>query len=68
MASRPSAHSDEARCASEWTRGEQITADDFKISTTIAGVNMRLGPGGVRELHWHQQAEWAVMTHGECRA
>ncbi|MCP2216067.1 oxalate decarboxylase [Bradyrhizobium elkanii] len=48
-----------------WAR--QITQDDFKISTTIAGVNMRLGPGGVRELHWHQQAEWAVMTHGNCR-
>jgi oxalate decarboxylase len=48
-----------------WAR--QITADDFKISTTIAGVNMRLGPGGVRELHWHQQAEWAVMTYGDCR-
>ena len=39
-----------------WAR--QITPADFKISTTIAGVNMRLGPGGVRELHWHQQAEW----------
>jgi len=48
-----------------WAR--QITQDDFKISTTIAGVNMRLGPGGVRELHWHQQAEWAVMTYGKCR-
>jgi oxalate decarboxylase len=34
-----------------WAR--QVTQDDFKISTTIAGVNMRLGPGGVRELHWH---------------
>jgi oxalate decarboxylase len=30
-------------------------------------VNMRLGPGGVRELHWHQQAEWAVVTDGTCR-
>jgi oxalate decarboxylase len=48
-----------------WAR--QVTQDDFKISTTIAGVNMRLGPGGVRELHWHQQAEWAVMTYGNCR-
>jgi oxalate decarboxylase len=28
---------------------------------------MRLGPGGVRELHWHQQAEWAVMTYGNSR-
>ena len=48
-----------------WAR--QVTQDDFHISTTIAGVNMRLGPGGVRELHWHQQAEWAVMTYGDCR-
>jgi len=48
-----------------WAR--QITQDDFKISTTIAGVNMRLGPGGVRELHWHQQAEWAIVTYGKCR-
>jgi oxalate decarboxylase len=48
-----------------WAR--QITVDDFKISTEIAGVNMRLGPGGVRELHWHQQAEWAVVTFGTCR-
>ena len=48
-----------------WAR--QITQDDFKISATISGVNMRLGPGGVRELHWHQQAEWAIMTYGNCR-
>jgi oxalate decarboxylase len=48
-----------------WAR--QITQADFQISKTIAGVNMRLGPGGVRELHWHQQAEWAVMTYGNCR-
>jgi oxalate decarboxylase len=48
-----------------WAR--QITQADFNISTTISGVNMRLGPGGVRELHWHQQAEWAVMTYGNCR-
>jgi oxalate decarboxylase len=48
-----------------WAR--QITRDDFHISTTIAGVNMRLGPGGVRELHWHQQAEWSIVTYGNCR-
>src|SRR5690348_8599624 len=28
---------------------------------------MRLSPGGVRELHWHQAAEWAYMTYGNCR-
>jgi oxalate decarboxylase len=48
-----------------WAR--QITQSDFAISSSISGVNMRLGPNGVRELHWHQQAEWAIMTYGGCR-
>ena len=48
-----------------WAR--QVNTQMFPISTDIAGVNMRLGPGGIRELHWHQQAEWAVMTYGHCR-
>ncbi|TWB12251.1 oxalate decarboxylase [Nitrospirillum amazonense] len=48
-----------------WAR--EVTQADFAISEAVSGVNMRLGPGGVRELHWHQQAEWAVMTDGTCR-
>ena len=32
-----------------WTR--QVTARELPISTTIAGVEMRLTAGGVRELH-----------------
>jgi oxalate decarboxylase len=48
-----------------WAR--QVTQSDFHISTTISGVNMRLAAGGIREMHWHQQAEWAVMTRGACR-
>jgi oxalate decarboxylase len=28
---------------------------------------MRLTAGGIRELHWHQAAEWAYMTYGNCR-
>jgi oxalate decarboxylase len=48
-----------------WAR--QVTKEDFPISTTIAGVNMRLTAGGIRELHWHQAAEWAYMTYGNCR-
>ncbi len=28
---------------------------------------MRLAPGGIRELHWHKEAEWAYMIAGECR-
>ena len=48
-----------------WAR--QVTQFDFQISETIAGVNMRLTRGGIRELHWHQQAEWAYVTSGACR-
>jgi oxalate decarboxylase len=48
-----------------WAR--QVTQADFQISDTISGVNMRLTAGGIRELHWHQAAEWAVMTYGNCR-
>jgi oxalate decarboxylase len=33
----------------------------------MAGVNMRLGPGVVRELHWHKEAEWAYITKGTVR-
>src|ERR1700730_12926927 len=45
----------------------EVTQSTFPISTTIAGVNMRLTAGGIRELHWHQAAEWAFMTYGNCR-
>jgi oxalate decarboxylase len=48
-----------------WAR--QVTQYDFQISTTIAGVNMRLTSGGIRELHWHEFAEWAYVTYGTCR-
>ena len=47
--------------------GRQVTQSDFAISSEIAGVNMRLSAGGIRELHWHQQAEWSIMTYGRCR-
>src|ERR1700723_4196071 len=48
-----------------WAR--EVTQAEFPISTTISGVNMRLTAGGIRELHWHQAAEWAYMTYGHCR-
>jgi oxalate decarboxylase len=48
-----------------WAR--QVTVEDFAISKEISGVNMRLSAGGIRELHWHQAAEWAIMTYGTCR-
>jgi oxalate decarboxylase len=48
-----------------WTR--QVTARELPISKTIAGVEMRLTAGGVRELHWHVSAEWAIMLYGNAR-
>ncbi|NWL87080.1 MULTISPECIES: oxalate decarboxylase family bicupin [unclassified Paenibacillus] len=48
-----------------WSR--EITVRDLPIAKTLAGVNMSLVPGGVRELHWHQQAEWAYMLLGSAR-
>ncbi len=51
--------------AGGWAR--QITATEFPASTAVSGVNMRLGPGGIREMHWHLAGEWALMTNGRCR-
>ncbi|HEX3442830.1 MAG TPA: cupin domain-containing protein, partial [Pseudolabrys sp.] len=48
-----------------WAR--QVTQDSFAVASTISGVNMRLTSGGIREMHWHQFAEWAYMTYGTCR-
>ncbi len=52
-----------------WTR--EVTERELPIATTIAGVNMRLDPGehmsGIRELHWHKEAEWAYMISGAAR-
>ncbi len=48
-----------------WSR--EVTVRELPIAKTLAGVNMRLTPGGVRELHWHQQAEWSYMIWGTAR-
>jgi oxalate decarboxylase len=48
-----------------WTR--QVTVRELGVSKNIAGVNMRLNAGGVRELHWHKAAEWAYMLYGSAR-
>jgi oxalate decarboxylase len=48
-----------------WTR--QVTVRDLPVSKKMAGVQMRLIKGGVRELHWHVGAEWAFMINGSVR-
>ncbi|SCZ51546.1 MULTISPECIES: cupin domain-containing protein [Photorhabdus] len=49
-----------------WAR--EATVEQFPISEGVAGVDMLLKPGGVRELHWHAiAAEWAYMLEGHAR-
>src|SRR5580692_5216318 len=48
-----------------WSR--EVTVRELEVSKTMAGVNMRLTAGGVRELHWHTAAEWAFMLTGSAR-
>lgn len=48
-----------------WAR--EVTVRELPIATTLAGVNMRLKPGGIREMHWHKESEWAYMLAGKAR-
>ncbi len=48
-----------------WAR--EVTVRELPVSKQLAGVNMRLKPGGIRELHWHKEAEWAYMLAGRAR-
>jgi len=48
-----------------WAR--EVTVRELPIATTLAGVNMRLKPGGIREMHWHKEAEWGFMLAGRAR-
>jgi oxalate decarboxylase len=48
-----------------WSR--EVTVRELAVSKSIAGVDMRLTAGGVRELHWHTAGEWAIMLYGNAR-
>ena len=48
-----------------WAR--EVTVRECPALEELAIVNMRLGPGVVRELHWHKEAEWAYVTQGRVR-
>src|SRR3954454_14310576 len=48
-----------------WAR--EVTVRELPVATELAGVNMRLEPGGIREMHWHKEAEWAYMLAGRAR-
>lgn len=48
-----------------WTR--QTTVRELPTSVELAGVNMRLDKGVIRELHWHKEAEWGYVLEGNVR-
>jgi oxalate decarboxylase len=48
-----------------WSR--EVTVRELAVSKSLAGVNMRLTAGGVRELHWHTADEWAIVLYGSAR-
>jgi oxalate decarboxylase len=48
-----------------WSR--EVTLRELPVAKSMAGVDMRLTAGGIRELHWHTAAEWAFMLYGSAR-
>jgi len=48
--------------------GTESNVHKLPIAQNIAGVSMRLNPGGLRELHWHAiAAEWGYVVRGRVR-
>ena len=45
-----------------------VDSSTFKVSTTVAAAIVTVHPGGMRELHWHQNAdEWQYYISGKAR-
>ncbi|KAI0714604.1 oxalate decarboxylase [Earliella scabrosa] len=45
-----------------WARQQNV--EMMPLAKSMAGVDMRLKPGAIRELHWHNTAEWAYVIKG----
>src|SRR5262249_27805646 len=48
-----------------WAR--EVTARSLPIATDMAIAHLFLNPGGSREMHWHNAAEWAYILDGHCQ-
>ena len=48
-----------------WAR--DFTSARFPLATDIAGAHLFMNPGGAREMHWHNAAEWAYILSGQCQ-
>ena len=55
----------------EVTSGGEVRITDsrnFPISKTIAAAHLDIGPGAMREMHWHPNAdEWSFFISGRAR-
>jgi oxalate decarboxylase len=49
-----------------WAR--EITARQLPIASNVAIAHLFLNPGGAREMHWHNAAEWAYVMAGRAQA
>jgi oxalate decarboxylase len=50
----------------KYGRERRVGAGRFPISETITGVVLDIEPGGLRELHWHPNAdEWQYVINGQ---
>ncbi|KAI9069577.1 oxalate decarboxylase [Trametes sanguinea] len=48
-----------------WIRTQNVEQMPLaKGKYSMAGANIRLEPGAIRELHWHNVAEWAYVLEG----
>ncbi|KZT13247.1 oxalate decarboxylase [Laetiporus sulphureus 93-53] len=45
-----------------WARQQNV--QQMPIAKSMAGVDMRLEAGAIRELHWHKTSEWAYVMNG----
>jgi len=48
-----------------WAR--DTTMRQLPIATDIAGAHLFINPGGAREMHWHNSAEWGFVLGGHCQ-
>ena len=48
-----------------WAR--EVTVRELPMSRDLAATNMRLDEGAVRDLHWHNDSEWAYILEGRVR-
>lgn len=48
-----------------WAR--EITSRQLPLATGLAMAHLFLNPGGCREMHWHDSAEWAYVIAGRAQ-